>query len=109
MGTIRTNVPHGYRLVPAMIDEIATEGLERVFASIPESSKLGEGYTDVTYGEFSRAIDRAAVFLDQIFGKSSTFETLAYLGPFDLRYIILPCAASKVGYKVSHFVVTLVL
>jgi hypothetical protein len=102
MGTINSNVPHGQRLVPVFIDDTAKESPEKVFSSIPKSSRLEEGYIDVTYGDFSRAIDRAAAFLDDKFGKTSNFETLAYLGPFDLRYFIFPCAASKIGYKVSH-------
>lgn len=102
MGSVKANVPYGHRLVPVLIDEIATESPEKVFASIPKSVRLQEGYTDVTYRDFSRAIDRAAAFLDDTFGKSGNFETLAYLGPVDLRYFILICAASKIGYKVNH-------
>jgi hypothetical protein len=33
-------------------------------------------------------------------GKSTTFETVGYIGPGDIRYLILVVAAIKVGYKV---------
>jgi hypothetical protein len=34
-------------------------------------------------------------------GRSREFETIAYIGLFDLRYFIAVIAAIKVGYKVS--------
>ncbi|KUJ07624.1 acetyl-CoA synthetase-like protein [Mollisia scopiformis] len=99
MSSSNTIVPYGRRLVPVVIDEIAQNDPERVFASIPKTTDLSEGYVDVTYDAFSRAINRAATFLERTFGRSGSFETLAYLGPFDVRYYILACGASKVGYK----------
>jgi acyl-coenzyme A synthetase/AMP-(fatty) acid ligase len=37
--------------------------------------------------------------LDKTIGKSTDFDTLAYLGPSDLRYHIVILAAIKTGYK----------
>lgn len=102
------NVPHGHRLVPKLIDEIAIEAPEKVFASLPKSATLEDGYIDITYQDLSRAINRAAIFLDENFSRSASFETLAYLGPFDLRYTIFVCAAPKIGYKASRIQLTYV-
>ena len=35
-------------------------------------------------------------------GRSTVFETIAYIGPSDLRYAIVFLAAVKCGYKVSN-------
>jgi hypothetical protein len=102
MGSLKPEVPYGRRLIPPLIDNIARDNPNKVFASIPKSFDLTEGYIDVTYDAFSRAINRAAAFLEDRFGKSTSFETLAYLGPLDIRYFVLICAVCKVGYKVSH-------
>ncbi|KAF8857823.1 acetyl-CoA synthetase-like protein [Acephala macrosclerotiorum] len=99
MGSLKPEVPYGRRLIPTLVDEIAQNDPSKVFASIPKSFDLKEGYVYVTYDKLSRAINRAAAFLEGKFGKSTTFETLAYLGPFDIRYFVLICSACRVGYK----------
>src|SRR6187402_1666980 len=99
MGSISDNVPYGRRLVPVTIDEIAHETPDRVFTLIPRSSNLQDGYMNVTYGVFARAVDRASAWLEVTFGRSESFETLAYIGPFDLRYYIVVLGATKVGFK----------
>lgn len=104
MDSLKPEVPYGRRLIPTLIDEIAQNNPRKVFASIPRSFDLSEGYVDVTYDTLSKAINRAAAFLDGKFGKSTTSEILAYLGLFDIRYFVLICAACKTGYQVSHSV-----
>ncbi len=48
----------------------------------------------------SQAVNVMAWWLEKEIGESSTFETLSYLGPPDLRYAIVFLAAVKCGYKV---------
>jgi acyl-coenzyme A synthetase/AMP-(fatty) acid ligase len=45
------------------------------------------------------AVDHVAWLLKERIGPSTTFETLAYMGPGDLRYHIVLLAAVKTGYK----------
>jgi acyl-coenzyme A synthetase/AMP-(fatty) acid ligase len=45
------------------------------------------------------AVDRVAWLLKEQIGQSTTFKTLAYMGPGDLRYHIVLLAAVKAGYK----------
>ena len=96
-----STAPHGNRLLPITIDDIAENKPEKLFGCIPRTSDPRDGFVDVTFADFARAVDRAAWWLEESLGKSTTFETLAYLGPSDIRYFILAVAASKVGYKVS--------
>ncbi|MCJ1280743.1 hypothetical protein MMC26_000060 [Xylographa opegraphella] len=49
--------------------------------------------------ELANAVNRCAYWVEQKLGASSVFETLAYMGPSDLRYAIVFLAAVKCGYK----------
>jgi acyl-coenzyme A synthetase/AMP-(fatty) acid ligase len=102
MAANESSIPYGKRLLSATVDEIADKSPEKTFACISLTSNVKDGYRDVTFGDFARAVDRTAWWLEGLVGKSRTFETLAYIGPSDLRYFILMLAAPKVGYKVSR-------
>lgn len=91
---------YGSRLLPQVVDELALSDPERVYATFPRSSDLSNGFRDVSMLDMSQAIDRAAHWLEDTAGKSTQFETIAYMGPFDLRYAIIFLAAVKCGYKV---------
>ncbi|KAL8948969.1 MAG: hypothetical protein Q9222_004891, partial [Ikaeria aurantiellina] len=47
----------------------------------------------------ANSVNSLAHWLEKTLGKSTTFETIAYIGALDLRYFILALAAAKVGYK----------
>jgi len=55
-----------------------------------------------TYSQMLNAVNKVAWILDQSVGKSAAFDTLAYLGPSDLRYHIVLLAAIKTRYKVFN-------
>ena len=92
----------GERLLPTLIDEIATTTPNRVYASIPrDDADMSNGFRDVTYADFARAIDDFAFWLDSALGRADgTFPTFAYFGPRDLGYAVVVVAAAKVGRKV---------
>ena len=94
----------GSRLLPQVVDELARSCPERIYASIPLSSGPLQGFQfqDVTILELAQAVSRFAWWLDENLGKSTTFETLAYVGPSDLRYVVVFLAAVKCGYRVSR-------
>lgn len=92
---------YGHRLIATLIDQRAQEEPHRPFWSIPHSSALADGFQNISYGQVARAINRAAWWIDENVGKSTTFETLAYMGPPDLRYAVLTVAAQKTGHTVS--------
>ena len=95
-------VPHGRRLIPTTIDHLAQTTPEKLFACIPKTSNLLDGYRDVTYRDLARGIDRAAGWIEDRFGVEGEglFGTIAYVGVFDLRYFLFMAGAGKVGYKV---------
>ena len=91
----------GKRLIPHIIDGLALTNPRKVFASYPRSSNLQEGFRDVNYLQLANAINACAWWIESQVGKSHVLETLAYIGPSDLRYAIFTVAAIKTGYKVS--------
>ncbi|ESZ95633.1 hypothetical protein SBOR_3981 [Sclerotinia borealis F-4128] len=90
----------GRRLLPNLIDEIASSDPTRIFASIPLSNDLQDGFRDIDFADFARSINHCAWWIEKNLGRSETFQTLNYVGPQDLRYTILPFAAIKTGYQV---------
>ncbi|KAL9117063.1 MAG: hypothetical protein Q9187_006405 [Circinaria calcarea] len=95
---------YGHVLIADQLDSLAQSDPDHVFASLPRSSTFAHGLYHITLRTLARAVDRAAWWLESTLGKSSDFETIAYIGPADLRYVILAIAATKVGYKVGFSV-----
>lgn len=105
MGSIAETPTYGQRLVTVTIDELATDQPSRVFASVPRSSNPKDGFRDITFLDLSRAINRAAWWIEDTFGKSESFETIAYMGPSDPRYFIMALGVNKAGWKVFPLVI----
>ena len=94
--------PYGSRLMPHVVDELAQSAPGRIYATIPVSSDISQGFRDVTMIQIAKSVNYLAWWLEQSFGHSSSFETLTYMGVPDLRYAIVFLAAVKCGYKVSR-------
>ncbi|KAI9879042.1 MAG: hypothetical protein M1830_009784 [Pleopsidium flavum] len=90
---------YGARLLPKVVDDLAQSNPKRIYASIPYSSDLSQGFRDVTMLEVAQAVDYFAWWLDEHIGRSTNFETLSYMGIPDLRYPVVFLAAVKCGYK----------
>ena len=88
------------RLIPNVIDELARTNPDAVFASIPRSNNVADGFRDVTYPDYANAINRAALWLENELGEGIRGEKIGYIAHSDLRYVILTVAAVKVGYQV---------
>lgn len=90
----------GRVLIPHVIDDLAHEEPDRILYEFPQAAETIHTYRSVSAAAFANAINRASWFLERSLGKGANFETLGYVGPGDLRYIILTVAAIKAGYKV---------
>ena len=93
---------YGSRLLPQVVDELARSDPDRVYATLPLSSDLTQGFRDVTMLQVSQAVNKCAFWLEETIGRSTEFETLSFMGLPDLRYAIIFLAAVKCGYKVSR-------
>lgn len=93
------------RTIPETIDYLSATSPERVwarYAASTDSFERGE-ICAVTFSVLARAIDTLAWHLrDQVTGNSKSSIVL-YVGPSDIRYFILACAACKCSLKVSRF------
>jgi hypothetical protein len=86
------------RLLASRVDHYARLNGSRVYASIPRSDHLEDGFQDITYTQLAGAIDQASWWLDTHLGKEhERFECFAYFGPRDLRYVALIIAGIKTG------------
>lgn len=90
------------RLLPCAIDDAAKSTPELVLAAIANTTEVSDGFRDITALEFANAVNCAAWYIDRSVGRSSTFETLTYIGPSDLCYPIIAVAAAKTGYKIFY-------
>jgi hypothetical protein len=93
-------IAFGKRLVPQVVDELAATDPTRVYAAVPKTADLKNGFRDVTMTELAGCVNFMATWLENKFGKSATFETITYIGLSDLKGIVTLLGAIKVGYKV---------
>jgi non-ribosomal peptide synthetase component F len=87
-------------LPPALLDELAAEHPERVLYSIAKTDKVEDGFQDLNLQIVANAVNRCAHWLKETLGTENP-RVFCYLGPLDLRYIILVLAAPKAGHTVS--------
>ncbi|KAI0146890.1 acetyl-CoA synthetase-like protein [Xylariaceae sp. FL1272] len=101
MGSHASPIPYGKRLLPVELDKIAREDGQRPWASIPiDDNDLSKGYEDINFAVLANAINKLAWVIDDALGKSTTFDSIAYLGAADIRYHMIQMAACKTGHKV---------
>ncbi|TKA68253.1 hypothetical protein B0A55_09937 [Friedmanniomyces simplex] len=102
------DVTEQQHLLPAAVDHRAKHTPEKIYAALPKGDRLEDGFFDLTYTAFARAIDAAAWWLDSVLGAKSAktkFDELAtvpYVGPDDFRYGLFIHAAMKTGRKVMY-------
>ncbi|OKO90824.1 hypothetical protein PENSUB_13125, partial [Penicillium subrubescens] len=89
--------------IPTMLDRRAEAHPDRVWVRHPVGTSYTKGFQAATYGQMRTAVNRVARLLKDKLGESQSFETLAYVGPNDLRYHIVLVAVIKLGYKEQMF------
>ncbi|KAJ4394813.1 hypothetical protein N0V93_004033 [Gnomoniopsis smithogilvyi] len=89
----------GARLLPVVVDETAKSQPDLPYAYIPKSNNVGDGFNAVTFSDIAIAANHMATWIHKNLGPSASFETIAYMGLGDLRYVVVFLAAVKCGYK----------
>ncbi|KAL8917524.1 MAG: hypothetical protein Q9172_005812 [Xanthocarpia lactea] len=88
------------QLLNHIVDGTATTRPSAVYAEVPKSFDSYEpGYRRVTYRALANAINGIAWWLHHKLGPGQHHQTLAYIGPNDLTYVIMILGAVKAGYK----------
>ncbi|KAH8689541.1 putative NRPS-like enzyme [Talaromyces proteolyticus] len=91
---------YGRRLLVSVIEEEAKYNPDRVFAWIPKTSDLQDGFRPVTFKQIKVAIDWTVHWIRDNFGETSVHETVSYVGVSDLRYNVFFYASLKLRLKV---------
>ena len=92
----------GYRSLSEAFDDVAQFTPERVYAKVPRSDNLLDGFDDVSMAQMEHAVDSCAHWLlKQSHGIRNDFETIGYVGSYDLRYPMMFWASLKCGKKVG--------
>jgi hypothetical protein len=94
---------YGKRLMPVVLDEVGATNPTRLYAAIPKSKLVEDGYLDVTVSDLARCVHFTANWIADKLGSSDEFETLTYLGIPDIRGPIIFLAAVKCGYKACEW------
>ncbi|KAI1125406.1 acetyl-CoA synthetase-like protein [Nemania abortiva] len=87
------------RLIHLIPDELAEAVPGHPLFSFSKTENPRDGFTDVSARRFANAINRTAWWLAKNLGRPTDFETVAYIGSNDIRYLLFIFAAIKVGYK----------
>ncbi|KAI0532164.1 hypothetical protein GGR58DRAFT_491137 [Xylaria digitata] len=90
---------YGKRLMPVVLDELAKTDPSRLYAAIPKSTDVKDGFRDITAADVARCVNFMALWIEQKLGRSSSFETISFIGIPDLRGAVIFQAAVKCGYK----------
>lgn len=88
----------GNRFIHSLIDHKSKHNAKEIFITYHESSSL-EVLTTVDYETFGRAVDRMAFWLKDLLN-DETSKTICYIGPSDIRYLLVLFGSSKNGSKV---------
>lgn len=91
----------GERLLHQTLDHISRTTPDRLYAAIPQSADLSDGFRDITFSDVARCSNFVANWIQDNVGRSQNFETLCYIGIPDLRSVAVFFGAVKCGYKVS--------
>ncbi|KAL9017855.1 MAG: hypothetical protein Q9185_004803 [Variospora sp. 1 TL-2023] len=90
------------QLLNHIVDGTAVTRPSAIYAEVPRSFDSYEpGYRRVTYRALANAVNGIAWWLHQTLGPGQDHQTIAYVGPNDLTYVIMILGAVKAGYKAS--------
>ncbi|EOA91930.1 uncharacterized protein SETTUDRAFT_152948 [Exserohilum turcica Et28A] len=93
---------YGRRLIPQIMDQLAATHPDQIVFSL--TSTVGDKleFKEISARAFKNAVDKTAWWLYKQVGPSSIVQPVGYIGPHDLRHILLTHACAKVGYAVLN-------
>ncbi|KAJ9490530.1 hypothetical protein VN97_g2712 [Penicillium thymicola] len=92
------STPYGRRLIPQIMDSLAAIDSDRSVFSLASLSNGILKLNPVSARQFTRAVDKTAWWLRDQVGTPDSVQPVAYIGPHDLRHILLTYACVKAGY-----------
>jgi hypothetical protein len=98
------SLDYGARLLHQTLDHLSKVSPNRLYASIPKTSDLAEGFRDITFQDMARCSDFVATLIEANIGRSTSFKTACFIGIPDLRSVAVFFGAVKCGYKVRGLI-----
>lgn len=95
---INDDPERGTVLVTAIEDKVQWSP-NQTYMRYPARNWEVDGYRTLTYSQYGDSINKVAHWLDEKLGRTKENDTVAYLGPNDLRYAVLWPAVVKTGRK----------
>jgi acyl-CoA synthetase (AMP-forming)/AMP-acid ligase II len=92
-----TTTPYGRRLIPQIMESLASAEPDRVVFQVASFSDNGPAFRNISARTFMKAVDKTAWWLREQVGTPSSIEPVGYIGPHDLRHILLTYACVKAG------------
>ncbi|KAG0155713.1 hypothetical protein PDIDSM_2886 [Penicillium digitatum] len=92
------STPYGRRLIPQIMDGLAVIEPERTVFSLASLSNGLVELNPISARQFAKAVDKTAWWLHDQAGIPDSVQPVAYIGPHDLRHLLLTYACVKVGY-----------
>jgi len=90
------------QLLNNIVDGMASTRPCALYAEVPcLPDSYRDGYRKITYGALANAVNGVAWLLKEKIGESRDHQTLSYIGPNDLAYVIMVLGACKAGFKVN--------
>ncbi|KAL4755963.1 transferase family protein [Aspergillus foveolatus] len=96
------SVPYGRRLIPQIMDELAAAEPQRTVFSLASFSNGSLELQHISARAFTRAVDKTAWWLHNHVGRPASIQPVGYIGPHDLRHILLTYACVKSGYAALY-------
>ncbi|KAH8127508.1 hypothetical protein FP744_10003361 [Trichoderma asperellum] len=90
---------YGRRLIPQIMDGLAARDPGRIVFSLMTVRDGSLGCRHVSAKVFTRAVDRLAWWIKSQVGISSSNKPVGYIGPHDLRHVLLTYACVKAGHS----------
>jgi hypothetical protein len=97
-----------FTTLPNILRLLASQYPNITYAEFPRNpNDISEGYRKFTYLDVANAVNTLAWWIDKNVGRleegnKNGKATLVYIGPNDIRYVVLSLASIVTGYKVSR-------
>lgn len=100
MDDTTSNAPstaYGRRLIPQIMDSLAITDPNRIVFSLATASGNSLSFKEISAREFAKAVDKVSWWLHGQVGRSASAQPIGYIGPHDLRHVLLTYACVKTG------------
>lgn len=82
---LNTSTEYGKRLIPQILDSLASTEPNRIVYSVVAFSDSSHELRHLSARTFAKAVDKTAWWLHSQVGKSTSIQTVGYIGPRRLK------------------------